>query len=57
MPIKPEVIFLLLLCLIGVLWRIIGFWKRKAGEAAYAAARTADTAGERDRYCRLACRY
>lgn len=54
MPIKPEVIFLLLLCLIGVLWRIIGFWKRKAGEAAYAAARTADTAGERDRYCRLA---
>lgn len=37
-----------------MLWRIIGFWKRKAGEAAYAAARMADTAGERDRYCRLA---
>lgn len=36
MAIKPEVIFLFLLCLIGVLWRIIGFWKRKAGEAAYA---------------------
>lgn len=54
MAIKPEIIFLSLLCLIGVLWRVIGFWRRKTGEAAYAAARTVDNAGERDRYCRLA---
>lgn len=33
---------------------IIGYWRRKAREAAYAAARMADNAGERDRYCRLA---
>ena len=31
-----------MLCLIGVLWYIIGYWRRKAGEAAYAAARMAD---------------
>ena len=54
MAIKPEIIFLSLLCLIGVLWCVIGFWRRKTGEAAYAAARTTDNAGERDRYCRLA---
>lgn len=52
--IAPRIVFLILLCLIGVLWYIIGYWRRKAGEAAYAAARMADTAGERDRYCRLA---
>ena len=38
----------------GVLWCIIGYWRRKAGEAAFAAARMADKAEERDRYCRLA---
>ena len=48
MAIKPVIIFLILLCLIGVLWHIIGYWRRKAGEAAYAAARMADNAGERD---------
>lgn len=42
-----------MLCIIGVLY-IIGFWRRKVGEAAYAATRTADNAEERDRYCRLA---
>lgn len=52
--IAPRIVFLILLCLIGVLWYIIGYWRRKAGEAAYAAARMADNAGERDRYCRLA---
>lgn len=38
----------------GVLWRIINYWRRKAGEAAFAAARMADKAEERDHYCRLA---
>ncbi|EEX46686.1 hypothetical protein BACFIN_05722 [Bacteroides finegoldii DSM 17565] len=54
MAIKPVIIFLILLCLIGVLWHIIGYWRRKAREAAYVAARMADNAEERDRYCRLA---
>ena len=54
MAINPVIIFLTLLCIIWVLWRIIGFWRRKTGEAAYIAARAADNAGERDRYCRLA---
>lgn len=53
MAIKPEVIFLSLLCLIGVLWRVIGFWRQKAREAAFAAARTVFPAEERDRYCRM----
>lgn len=52
--IAPRIVFLILLCLIGVLWYIIGYWRRKSGEAAYAAARMADNTGERDRYCRLA---
>ena len=51
---NERLIFLTLLCIIGVLWHIIGFWRRKSGKAAYAAARTAATAGERDCYCRLA---
>lgn len=51
---NERLIFLILLCVIGVLGRIVGFWRRKAGEAAFAAARTASTAEERDRYCRMA---
>lgn len=46
--------FLILLCIIAGLLHVIGYWRRKAGNAAYAAARTADTSEERDRYCRLA---
>lgn len=38
----------------GVPWYIICYWRRKAGEAAFTAARMADKAEERDRYCRLA---
>lgn len=51
---NERLVFLILLCLIGVLWHIIGYWRRRAREAAYAAARMTDNAGERDRYCRLA---
>nr|WP_229081900.1 phosphoribosyltransferase [Parabacteroides distasonis] len=43
-----------LLCVIGVLWRIIGYWRRKAGDAAFEAARNANSDEKRDRYCRLA---
>ena len=49
---NERLVFLLLLCVAGVLWSIIGYWRRKTGEAAFAAARMADKAEERDRYCR-----
>ena len=49
-----RVIFLILLCVIGMLCTVIGFWRRKTADAAFAAARAAATAKERDRYCRLA---
>ena len=49
-----RVIFLILLCVIGMLCTVIGFWRRKTADASFAAARAAATAKERDRYCRLA---
>lgn len=51
---NERLVFLLLLCVAGVLWSIIGYWRRKTGEAAFAAAKMADKAEERDRYCRMA---
>lgn len=51
---NERLVFLILLCLIGVLLYIIGYWRRKTGEAAFAAARMADKDEDRDRYCRLA---
>lgn len=51
---NERLVFILLLCAMGVLWYIIGCWRRKAGEVAFAAARMAEQAEERDRYCRLA---
>ncbi len=52
--VNAQLVFLMLLGIIGVLWWIAGCWRRKAGKAAFAAAQLADTAEERDRYCRLA---
>lgn len=52
--INARLVFLILLCFIGVLFHIIGFWRRKAGKAAFAAARTADCDELRDRFCRMA---
>lgn len=49
-----RLVFLALLCVIGVLWRIIGYWRRKAGDAAFEAARNANSDEKRDHYCRLA---
>ena len=51
---NERLVFLILLCLIGGLLHVIGYWRRKAGEAAFAAARMADKDEERDHYCRLA---
>lgn len=53
---NERLVFLILLCIIGVLWWIIVYWRRKAGEAAFAAARMAGNDEERDHYCRLAVR-
>lgn len=52
--INARLVFLALLCVIGVLWRIIGYWRRKAGDAAFEAARNANSGEKRDHYCRLA---
>ena len=51
---NARLLFILLLFTIGALWYIIGYWRRKAGEAAFAAARLAEKSEERERYCRLA---
>lgn len=51
---NERLVFTFLLFLIMGLLYIIGFWRRKSGKAAYAAARTAATAEERNHYCRLA---
>ena len=51
---EPRLLFLILFCLIIGLLHIIAFWRRQAGEAAYAAARSANREDERDRYCRMA---
>lgn len=51
---EAKLWFILLCSVVALLLYVIGFWRRKTGEAAFAAARTAATAEERDRYCRLA---
>ena len=51
---NARLLFILLLFTIGTLWYIIGYWRRKAGEAAFAAARLTEKSEERERYCRLA---
>lgn len=51
---NARLVFLVLICVIGVLWRIIGYWRRKAGDAAFEAARNANGDEKRDHYCRLA---
>lgn len=53
---EARLVFLILLCIIGVLWWVISYWRRQAGEAAFAAARMAGNDEERDHYCRLAVR-
>ena len=51
---EAKLWFILLCSVVALLLYVIGFWRRKAGEAAFAAARAAATAEDRDRYCRLA---
>jgi hypothetical protein len=47
---NERLIFILLLCVIVVLWRIIGYWRKRAGESAFTAAQMTDKTEEHDRF-------
>jgi hypothetical protein len=51
---SERLVLLVLLGIVVGMLHVIAFWRRKAGEAAYAAARSASREDERDRYCRMA---
>ena len=46
---NERLIFILLLCVIVVLWRI-GYWRKRAGESAFTAAQMTDKTEEHDRF-------
>ena len=50
----PRLLFLILVGIAIGLSCLAGYWRKKAGEAAFAAALLADKAEDRDRHCRLA---
>ena len=51
---EPRLLFLILVGIAICLSCLAGYWRKKAGEAAFAAALLADKAEDRDRHCRLA---
>ncbi len=51
---EAKLWFLKLACTVAGLFRLAGYWRRKARDAAFAAATLTDNAEERDRFCRLA---
>lgn len=51
---EPRLLFLILVSIAIGLSCLAGYWRKKAGEAAFAAALLADKAEDRDRHCRLA---
>ena len=51
---EPRLLFLILVGIAIGLSCLAGYWRKKAGEAAFAAALLADKAEDRDRHCRLA---
>lgn len=51
---EPRLVFLILVGIAIDLSCLAGYWRKKAGEAAFAAALLADKAEDRDRHCRLA---
>lgn len=51
---EPKLLFLILVGIAIGLSCLAGYWRKKAGEAAFAAALLADKAEDRDRHCRLA---
>lgn len=53
---NERLVFVILLGVISILWYIVGYWRRKAGETAFLAAQKTEKKDERDRLCRLAVR-
>lgn len=51
---EPRLLFLILVGIAIGLSCLAGYWRKKAGEAAFAAALLADKTEDRDRHCRLA---
>ena len=51
---EPRLLFLILVGIAIGLSCLAGYWRKKAGEAAFAAALLADKAEDRNRHCRLA---
>ena len=51
---EPRLLFLILVGIAIGLSCLAGYWRKKAGEAAFAAALLDDKAEDRDRHCRLA---
>lgn len=51
---EPRLLFLILVGIAIGLSCLAGYWRKKAGEAAFATALLADKADDRDRHCRLA---
>lgn len=51
---EPRLVFLILVGIAIGLSCLAGYWRKKAGEAAFATALLADKAEDRDRHCRLA---
>ena len=51
---EPRLLFLILVGIAIGLSCLAEYWRKKAGEAAFAAALLADKAEDRDRHCRLA---
>lgn len=51
---EPRLLFLILVGIAIGLSCLAGYWRKKAGEAAFAAALLADKVEDRDRHCRLA---
>lgn len=51
---EPRLLFLILVGIAIGLSCLAGYWRKKAGEAAFAAALLADKAEDRDRHCHLA---
>ena len=51
---EPRLLFLILVGIAIGLSCLAGYWRKKAGEAAFAAALLADKAEDRDCHCRLA---
>lgn len=47
---NERLVFILQLCVIVVLWRIIGYWRKRAGEATFTAAQMTDKTEEQTVY-------